>query len=70
MTDFPRKNPTAAGIEDSLKGKASEVKGKVEDAAGALTGDVKTQAKGKVDEVKGKAQDAFGQAERAAGKKM
>jgi uncharacterized protein YjbJ (UPF0337 family) len=52
------------GIRDSIKGKAKTAKGKVEDAAGGLTGNIKLQAKGKLDQAKGKAQDLLGRAER------
>jgi uncharacterized protein YjbJ (UPF0337 family) len=68
MTDTPHKHPTADGIGESIKGKATEAKGKIEDAVGGLTGSVKTQAKGKLDEAKGKAEDALGKAERSADK--
>lgn len=52
------------GIENSTKGKVTEAKGRVKDALGGLTGDVKLQAQGKIDQVKGKAQDAIGKAQR------
>lgn len=55
----------AHGISDSIKGKALEAKGKVEDAAGALTGDLKLQAGGKMDQAKGITQDFMGKVERS-----
>ena len=58
------KNLTDDGLENSAKGKASDVKGKVKDAVGGLTGDSSLQAEGKMDQAKGKVQDAFGKAER------
>jgi uncharacterized protein YjbJ (UPF0337 family) len=60
------KNLTDDGLENSAKGKTSDVKGKVKDAVGGLTGDSSLQAEGKMDQAKGKVQDAFGKAERAA----
>lgn len=55
---------TDRGVENSLKGKATHLKGRVKDAAGGLTGDSGMQAEGKLDQVKGKVQDAVGRAER------
>ncbi len=52
------------GFADSAKGKADELKGRIKDAAGGLTGDKDLQIKGKIDEMKGKVKDAFGKAER------
>jgi uncharacterized protein YjbJ (UPF0337 family) len=69
MTDAPKDRSTADGISDSIKGKATEAKGKIEDVAGALTGNLKTQAKGKFDQVKGKAEDLLGKAERSGHEK-
>ena len=61
MTD---KDLTEQGIEDSVEGKATELKGKVKDAVGSLTGDTGLEIEGKVDQLKGKAQDALGKFER------
>ena len=52
------------GIENSAKGKATDMKGKAKDAVGGLTGDSSMQAEGKMDQAKGKAQDAIGKGER------
>jgi uncharacterized protein YjbJ (UPF0337 family) len=52
------------GLENSAEGKAKDLKGRVKDAAGGLTGDSGLQAEGKIDRVKGKVQDEFGKAER------
>ncbi len=52
------------GVENQLEGKGKDVKGKVKDAWGGLTGDTSTQAEGKLDQAKGKVQDKFGKAER------
>ncbi|GJG86539.1 hypothetical protein tb265_17200 [Gemmatimonadetes bacterium T265] len=52
------------GVNDSLSGKGNDLKGKVKDAAGGLTGDSQLQGEGKLDQLKGKAQDALGKVER------
>lgn len=59
------KNLTQDGFDNSAEGKASDLKGKVKDAIGGLTGDTSLQGEGKMDQAKGKVQDAFGKAERA-----
>jgi uncharacterized protein YjbJ (UPF0337 family) len=58
---------TNHGFKDSVEGKATKVKGKAEDALGALTGNLQERAKGKMDEVKGDAQDLLGKLERESG---
>ncbi len=63
MTDKD-KTWTEKGIEDSAEGKAKDLKGKVKDAVGGLTGDSSLQAEGKIDQLKGKTQDTLGKAER------
>jgi Uncharacterized protein conserved in bacteria len=55
---------TSKGIGNSAEGKADNLKGKVKDAAGGLTGDSSLQAEGKMDQLKGKAKDTLGKAER------
>jgi uncharacterized protein YjbJ (UPF0337 family) len=52
------------GIKNSAKGKAKDLKGRIKDAAGGLTGDADLQLEGKIDQIKGKVQDAYGKAER------
>lgn len=52
------------GVNDSLSGKGNDLKGKIKDAAGGLTGDSSLQAEGKGDQLKGKVQDAVGKVER------
>lgn len=52
------------GAENSAEGNLDEMKGRVKDAAGGLTGDESLQAEGKWDKVKGKAKDALGNAQR------
>jgi uncharacterized protein YjbJ (UPF0337 family) len=55
---------TRKGTENSLEGKGTDLKGKLKDAAGGLTGDSSLQAEGKMDQLKGKAQDALGKVQR------
>ena len=52
------------GVDDSLSGKGSDLKGKLKDAAGGLTGDSQLQGEGKLDQLKGKVQDVVGKIER------
>ena len=65
--DMTDKNWTEKGIEDSAEGKAKDLKGKIKDAAGSLTGDTSLEAEGKLDQLKGKTQDAVGKIERKIG---
>jgi len=46
--------------EDKVKGKANEIKGRIQRQAGEWTGNVKDQGEGMADEVKGKVQNAWG----------
>ncbi len=55
---------TQKGLDNSVEGKEANLKGKVKDAVGGLTGDSSLQGEGKMDQAKGKIQDAFGQAQR------
>jgi len=48
--------------ENRFEGSARNLGGKVEEAVGRATGDVKTQAKGMANQVAGAAQDVYGQA--------
>lgn len=52
------------GAEDSLRGKGNDLKGRLKDAAGGLTGDSSLQAEGKLDQGKGKVQDIVGSVKR------
>ena len=52
------------GVEDSARGKGNDLKGRVKDAAGGLTGDQSLQNEGKMDRLKGKVQDTVGKIER------
>jgi uncharacterized protein YjbJ (UPF0337 family) len=69
MTDKLHDHTTADGVGESIKGKATVAKGRVEDAVGGLTGSPKTQLKGKVDQATGHVEDLIGKAEREADKK-
>ncbi len=51
--------------EDRVKGSATDIGGKVKDAAGGLLGDNKMQAEGKADQVTGQLQNAYGSAKDA-----
>jgi len=51
--------------EDRIKGAATNLGGKVKDAAGGLLGDSKTQAEGKADQAGGQLQNAYGSAKDA-----
>ena len=62
--DDKNKSPTERGIENNVEGSGTELKGKVKDAFGGLTGDSSTQAEGKWDQAKGKAQNALGDVQR------
>lgn len=52
------------GVSDSLEGKGNDLKGRLKDAAGGLTGDSSLQSEGKLDQLKGKMQDTLGKGER------
>ena len=58
---------TSRGAENSAEGTASNLKGKLKDAAGGLTGDSSLQAEGKLDQAKGKIQDTLGDVQRKLG---
>jgi uncharacterized protein YjbJ (UPF0337 family) len=50
------------GQEDVAAGKAKQIKGKVNDVAGAVKGDTAQQVKGKVQKAAGKVQEKLGKA--------
>jgi uncharacterized protein YjbJ (UPF0337 family) len=58
------RNLTERGIDNSLEGKGENLKGRVKDALGGLTGDSKLQGEGKMDQLKGKVQDKVGEMQR------
>lgn len=55
---------TERGLDNSLEGKATHLKGHVKDALGGLTGDSSLQGEGKLDKLKGKIQDKVGEVQR------
>ena len=48
------------GVEDTMAGKAKQVKGKVNDVVGAAKGDTGQQIKGKIQKGIGKVEEALG----------
>ena len=56
-----------SGDQNRVEGTAKDIKGRVKDAIGGLTGDESLQAEGKLDRVKGKAQDMVGEAQQKLG---
>ena len=46
--------------KDRVEGAATNIKGKVKEGIGKITGDSKTEAEGKADQIKGKTQNAVG----------
>jgi uncharacterized protein YjbJ (UPF0337 family) len=59
---------TEKGVDNNLRGKGNELKGRVKDAVGGLTNDSSLQAEGKLDKLKGKVQDKVGDVQRAVGR--
>lgn len=53
-------------MTDNIEGGVKKGLGRVEDAIGGFTGDLRTQARGKFDQVAGAAQEKFGQARGSA----
>jgi uncharacterized protein YjbJ (UPF0337 family) len=58
------KDLTQRGTENSIRGKGENLKGKLKDAAGGLTGDSSLRAEGKWDQVKGNVRDTVGKVQR------
>lgn len=46
--------------QDRIKGAGDQMKGKIKEGAGKLTGDEKLKTEGKVDQAKGKVENAIG----------
>jgi uncharacterized protein YjbJ (UPF0337 family) len=46
--------------KDRIEGAGTNIKGKIKEGVGKMTGDAKTEAEGQADQVKGKAQNAVG----------
>jgi uncharacterized protein YjbJ (UPF0337 family) len=55
-------------LKREIKGKMDNIKGRVKEAIGALSGDKETQAEGTVERVAGAANEKIGEVERKAGK--
>jgi uncharacterized protein YjbJ (UPF0337 family) len=53
--------------EDELKGKMHQVKGRVKQAAGDLSGDERLREEGAADEAGGEVREGFGKARRKVG---
>lgn len=62
------KNLTERGLDNSIEGKTTDLKGKLKDGLGGLTGDTSLQGEGKLDQLKGKVQDALGKVQREVDK--
>jgi uncharacterized protein YjbJ (UPF0337 family) len=56
------------GVANAVKGTATDIKGKIKDAAGGLTGRPALQVEGKIDQAVGITQKEFGKAELHASK--
>jgi len=56
--------------KDQLKGKAENIKGRVKEAAGALTGNKHTEAEGLVERVEGAARDKVAQTRHDAARRI
>ena len=54
--------------EDEVKGKLENLKGRIKQAVGAVTGDKEIEAEGAVERVKGAAQEKVGEVERKVSK--
>jgi uncharacterized protein YjbJ (UPF0337 family) len=65
-----KRTTSEKGVDNNLRGKGKELKGRIKDAAGGLTNDSSLQAEGKLDKVKGKIQDKVGDVQRGAGRKL
>jgi uncharacterized protein YjbJ (UPF0337 family) len=50
--------------KDELKGKAENLKGRVKQAAGSLSGDKRAEGEGLIDRVRGAVRERFGKAKR------
>jgi uncharacterized protein YjbJ (UPF0337 family) len=46
--------------KDRIEGAGKDLKGKIKEGVGKLTGDTKTEAEGKFDQAEGKTQNTFG----------
>jgi uncharacterized protein YjbJ (UPF0337 family) len=55
-------------LKRDIKGKVDDIKGRVKEAIGALTGNKETQAEGTVERSAGAANEKFAEVERKVGK--
>ena len=55
-------------LKREIKGKVDNIKGRVKEAIGALSGNKETQAEGTVERVAGAANEKIGEVERKVGK--
>jgi uncharacterized protein YjbJ (UPF0337 family) len=55
-----RKDLATEGAEDRLEGTGDVIEGRIQNAAGGATGNMKEQLKGKAKELRGKAKQAIG----------
>ena len=56
--------------KDQIKGKAENLKGRVKEALGALTGNKRTEADGVIDRVQGAAREKIGQTRHDAARRV
>jgi uncharacterized protein YjbJ (UPF0337 family) len=63
-----KRTHTEKGAEKNVRGTGNELKGRLKDAAGGLTGDSSLQAEGKLDKAKGKIQNKVGDVQRRLGR--
>jgi uncharacterized protein YjbJ (UPF0337 family) len=54
-------------MRDRIKGKVTNIRGRVKEAAGSLSGNRRTQLEGSADRVRGAARERFGEAKRSVG---
>jgi uncharacterized protein YjbJ (UPF0337 family) len=66
--DRNQKDLRQRGMENQVKGKGENLKGRIKDAAGSLTGNEKMEAEGKWDRLKGSVRDTAGDIQRRIGK--
>ncbi len=56
--------------DDELKGKAKNVKGRIKQGAGAVTGNKKLEREGAAERIGGAAEEKIGEAQRKVGESM
>lgn len=68
MADRTNDDLARRGAENQAEGAVDNVKGKIKDGVGGLTGDSSLQAEGKLDQAKGKVKDFVGDLQSDAGR--